>query len=106
MGTERGTAGDRFDRWAQKLAGYGTLFGPDGEEQLRTLTGSPRARLIVTVPDALRADWVLRRVGSVETVARVAWVAVRSELTGADTMTTVWRRPDGSVQPFVPKPVR
>lgn len=98
MGTERG---GRFDRWAAKIAGYAALFADEDRMGVESLTGTERARLVVTVPTQRRADWVLERCNG--TAAEpFTWVAVRSELAGADMHAPVWRRADGSRRGFEP----
>ncbi|MGC4044798.1 MAG: replication-relaxation family protein [Armatimonas sp.] len=101
MGTERGSSGDRFDRWHQKIQAYEALLG--SEEELRGLTGSPRARLVVTVPDEARAAWIASRLEDTP-VARSAWIGVREELAKRSVYDEVWQRPGGAYQAFCPLP--
>lgn len=93
MGTERGTAGDRNDRWAQKIEGYGALFAEPSH--VESLTGSPRARLVITVPNATRAEWISKRLVGTG-LERQAWIGIARE-TGA-----LWWRPGGERSGFVP----
>ena len=99
MGTQRGTAGDRFDRWSQKAESYAVLFA--SEESIRSLTGGPKARLVVTVPDIARAEWVLSRLRNVP-FERAVWVGVREEIEGSSVSDAVWLRPAGTRQAFAP----
>jgi DNA-binding CsgD family transcriptional regulator len=105
MGTERGVAADRSDRWAAKLAAYGRLLEQEDREPLRALTGTTRARIVVSVPSEARAQWVARRAWGTP-AERFVWIALRSEMENAAAADVhapcLWRRPDGSRPPFVP----
>jgi hypothetical protein len=97
-GTERGTGGG--DRWAAKLSAYGSLL-PDREAMAEAF-GETKARLVVFVPDAARAAWVLRRAADTA-AARFLWVGVWPEIAGRDVYAPAWRRPVGEVSAFVPR---
>lgn len=90
-GTERGVSGGASDRWAGKIAAYSALFA-DGR----------RGRIVVTVEDAARAAWVIKRVAGTPLLGRAVWVAVRPDLDESDVFSAVWLRPDGSRSAFVP----
>ena len=101
MGSERGTGENRYDRWAQKIGAYGAVFAEESRDALLSLLGVRRARLVVTVPTPARADWILARARE-HPVRELLWVAVRSELEGADVHSAVWQRTNGR-WPFVPQ---
>ncbi len=102
LGSERGTSTSRADRWATKVAAYSELFKEENWEKLQALTGAPVARLVVTVPDGERAEWILRRLSGTP-VAADTWIAVRGDLEGSDVYSSVWRKADGSCSSFVPR---
>lgn len=78
MGTQRATSG-RGDRWGAKAEAYAKLFSPESVPLRKALTGYLNGVLLVTVPDAERAQWVRRRLAGTP-AAPYALVAVRSEL--------------------------
>jgi hypothetical protein len=102
MGTERGTSGGRYDRWAAKLRSYGELFSEQSRETIFKLTGRrSNACLAVTVTDAARAVWIRERARGTPVAERL-WIAVRDDLKGAGAEAPVWLAPDGEYRPFVP----
>jgi DNA-binding CsgD family transcriptional regulator len=92
--SERQVSGGRGDRWAAKVEAYDWLFSTEGAERLRVLTGFRRARLLVTVPSAARAEWVARRLAGT-LAAPDTRIGVQAELDGADVFAPVWLTPEG-----------
>lgn len=78
MGTQKSLSG-KSDRWAAKVEIYSRLFSPEERERRKSLLGYANGVLLVTVPDAKRADWVLGRVAG-SPMASYTLVGIRTEL--------------------------
>lgn len=82
-GTERGPC-----RWTEKALGYQTLFAGDTLEQA---VGAPRARILVFVPDAARAQTVAALVEQAAPgTARHYWFTTHTTLDTPDLTRPVW----------------
>jgi hypothetical protein len=101
MGTERGTAGSRTDRWGVKIAAYGEAFADTEHKAIKAITGGRgNARLVITVPTPVRANWIMERLRGTA-AGQYAWIGVQQDLVGMDIYSPVWCRSDGAEQAFI-----
>lgn len=99
LGTERAMSGDA-DRWAAKIAGYGKAFADPTGDALFGAIGFERARLLVTVEDVDRAEWILRRIQGTE-LAPYVWITARGALPEIGPYRAIWLRHTGGLEPFL-----